>query len=649
MKILREGRYRWMEEISVQNIVIGSGAAGLAAALRLAQGGQAGTVIATENLNAGTSRNTGSDKQTYYKLSLAAGDPDSVRDMAEDLFDGQCVDGDQALCEAALSVRGFMSLVDLGVPFPCTEYGEYMGYKTDHDRGRRATSAGPYTSRMMTEALEAAVRQRQIPIYDHTRALKLLVKDNRVHGVLCLKQNASGASFVIFWGANIVLATGGPAAMYLDSVYPQSQLGSSGMAFEAGVPGKNLTEWQFGMASVQPRWNVSGTYMQVLPTFVSTRQDGSDEREFLSEFFDDPGEMLGKVFLKGYQWPFDVNKIFGGSSILDLLVYRETILRGRRVWLDFRVNAGGGELPVDKLPAEAHDYLAKAGALFGTPIERLAHMNAPAIAFYREHGVDLSRQRLEIALCAQHNNGGLLTDSNWQTPVEGLYAVGEVNGSHGVTRPGGTALNAGQVGALRAAQAICGAARRQGIPRLDENVKEELRRQAEDFARLPGQTCGTQTLAAVWRQAAKRMTACGGMIRDPVQIQKALQETEDLLDGYLQTVQRPAASQQAFFYRLRDCLVSQKVYLSAMLDYAQHGGGSRGSALYTDPKGRIPAAGLPECFRCTLDEGRNGHLVQEIVLGDGDCTTRWRQVRPLPEQDYFFENQWRAYRDRNGI
>lgn len=224
MKILREGRYRWMEEISVQNIVIGSGAAGLAAALRLAQGGQAGTVIATENLNAGTSRNTGSDKQTYYKLSLAAGDPDSVRDMAEDLFDGQCVDGDQALCEAALSVRGFMSLVDLGVPFPCTEYGEYMGYKTDHDRGRRATSAGPYTSRMMTEALEAAVRQRQIPIYDHTRALKLLVKDNRVHGVLCLKQHASGASFVIFWGANIVLATGGPAAMYLDSVYPQSQL-----------------------------------------------------------------------------------------------------------------------------------------------------------------------------------------------------------------------------------------------------------------------------------------------------------------------------------------------------------------------------------------------------------------------------------------
>ena len=33
------------------------------------------------------------------------------------------------------------------------------------------------------------------------------------------------------------------------------------------------------------------------------------------------------VFLKGYQWPFDVNKIFGGSSVIDLLVYQETVLK----------------------------------------------------------------------------------------------------------------------------------------------------------------------------------------------------------------------------------------------------------------------------------------------------------------------------------
>ncbi|WP_369461572.1 hypothetical protein [Thermoclostridium stercorarium] len=114
----------------------------------------------TEDISAGTSRNTGSDKQTYYKLSLEGSEPDSVREMAETLFEGQCVDGDIALVEAALSVQCFMKLVDMGVPFPVNRYGEFIGYKTDHDPRKRATSAGPLTSRLMTEALEREVREK---------------------------------------------------------------------------------------------------------------------------------------------------------------------------------------------------------------------------------------------------------------------------------------------------------------------------------------------------------------------------------------------------------------------------------------------------------------------------------------------------------
>ena len=143
-----------MEEKHIKNLVIGSGAAGFAAAIRLYQNNERDIALITENRNAGTSRNTGSDKQTYYKLSLSGKDMDSVEAMAEDLFSGGCMDGDIALCEAALSARCFYHLVELGVPFPCNLYNEYMGYKTDHDRGRRATSAGPYTSKMMTQCLE---------------------------------------------------------------------------------------------------------------------------------------------------------------------------------------------------------------------------------------------------------------------------------------------------------------------------------------------------------------------------------------------------------------------------------------------------------------------------------------------------------------
>lgn len=574
-----------LTEQTITHIIIGSGAAGFQAALRLYQNGERDLAIITENIKSGTSRNTGSDKQTYYKLTLSGNDADSVRNMAEDLFAGQCVDGDQALCEAALSARCFFALTELGVPFPCTEHGEFMGYKTDHDRGRRATSAGPYTSKLMTEALERSVKEKQILILDQMQAIQILTYMNQVKGILCLDKNIhSEPAYKIIWCKNVILATGGPAGMYHDSVYPVSQTGSTGMAFEAGASGKNLTEWQFGMASLNPRWNVSGTYMQVLPSFISTDQDGNDEKEFLLDYFNELPDLLSMVFLKGYQWPFDVNKIFGGSSVIDLLVYQETVLKKRRVFLDYRVNPGNLEkdrdLPYASMIPEAKEYLSQAGACFGTPIERLKHMNEPAILFYQDHHVDLFKERLEIAVCAQHNNGGLSTNHLWETNLSGLYAIGEVCASHGVTRPGGTALNAGQVGAVRAAEGIFLKKRthmKEASPSTESGIKERLRIQALDRIRLSEHAEGNCPLSELWINASKRMSAAAGMIRNQVQMETALKETEDDICQFMQKAKSPSVSQLSLFYKLYDMLLSQKMYLFAMLDYAKAGGGSRGS------------------------------------------------------------------------
>ena len=158
--------------------------------------------------------------------------------------------------------------------------------------------------------------------------------------------------------------------------------------------------------------------------------------------------------------------------MIDLLVYIETCLKGRRVFLDYRENPGNTAIDYATLSSEAREYLERAGVTFGTPIERLAHMNAPAVSFYKDKGVDLYQEPLEIALCAQHNNGGLTIDHWWQTNVEGLFAVGEVSASHGVYRPGGSALNAGQVGSTRAAQYI--AAHGQGEPLAIERFSAEV-------------------------------------------------------------------------------------------------------------------------------------------------------------------------------
>lgn len=154
--------------------------------------------------------------------------------MAETLFAGRCVDGDIALCEAALSTQCFLKLVELGVPFPRNRYGEYIGYKTDHDPRHRATSMGPYTSKQMTECLEAAVQDKGVPMLDKTQVIKILTDGGTVCGLLCLNVTAQDDAdrFTLIRCKNVIWATGGPAGMYADSVYPFSQYGATGLALE---------------------------------------------------------------------------------------------------------------------------------------------------------------------------------------------------------------------------------------------------------------------------------------------------------------------------------------------------------------------------------------------------------------------------------
>ena len=645
-EIFRAGNYT-AKVVRCNTAIVGSGAAGFNAADRLWQLGQHDIVLVTENRVGGTSRNTGSDKQTYYKLTLSGGEPDSVREMADTLFAGRCVDGDIALCEAALSTQYFLKLVELGVPFPRNRYGEYIGYKTDHDPRRRATSVGPYTSKQMTECLEAAVQAKGVPMLDKTQVIKILADGGTVCGLLCLNVTAQDAAdhFTLIRCKNVIWATGGPAGMYADSVYPFSQYGATGLALEAGAKGKNLTEWQYGLASVAPRWNVSGTYMQVLPRVYSAAADGSDEREFLMDFFTDAHDMLSKLFLKGYQWPFDVRKVADGSSIIDILVYLETC-KGRKVYLDYRTNPAGGEFSYDALLPEAREYLERAGACFGTPIERLAHMNQPAIDFYRDKGVDLYTQPLEIALCAQHNNGGIGIDCWWQTDVKGLFAVGEAAASHGVYRPGGTALNAGQVGSTRAAQYIAARCQGDAPACFDTEAAAAL---TEMAALADACRADTGNVRALWQHAAEEMSRCGAAIRDPAQIRAYGKQVEAQLAGFAQTVKAGSRTELAMVYRLRDMLLSQRAYLTAMADYTAHGGKSRGSALYTDLTGGVkPFAQLPDTFTFALDE-TEAPLIQELWFEDGTCKTDWRAPRPIPEDDDFFENVWRSYRETGNI
>ena len=582
--------------ISLNTVVVGAGAAGLKCALRLQELGMKDVAVVVDRLGNGTSNNSGSDKQTYYKLGIFGNEPDSPMDFAKSLFQGGMMHGDTAYVEALGSAPAFFDLCRIGVPFPHNSFGAYVGYKTDHDPRQRATSAGPKTSHYMFECLLKEVQRHGTTIVDRYTAISLLTDktqdgSKRVIGLLCLNKDdfwKPNYGLTVFNATNVVLATGGPGELYKISVWPHGQIGSHGIAFKAGAAGNNLTELQFGLASTKFRWNLSGTYQQVIPDYFSTDADGvSNKRFFLHDYFDDMPSMATNIFLKGYQWPFHAARLQnGGSSIIDIAVHRE-IAAGRRVFIDFMRNPTPAEgmepFSIDILKDEAKQYLLKSDATQATPYERLMHMNPQSVELYAEHGIDL-HQPLETAVCAQHCNGGLSVDLWWESNLRHLFPIGEVCGTHGV-RPGGSALNATQVGAVRAAQRIANVYFQPPLPQ---------------------------------KQLMRDIEIRGIRATSPLELPRI---DED-----------------------RALALTSVAFLEALVTYIEQGGGSRGAYMILDENGSLAVTskqGTDLRHRPENLEKRNEILQVQIKDGSiSDFTVTPTPVRPLPEDDSWFETTW---------
>jgi succinate dehydrogenase/fumarate reductase flavoprotein subunit len=642
---------------SLNTLIIGSGAASLNAAISLHSMGQEDILIATTKLGAGTSNNAGSDKQTYYKLSLCGSNPDSVRAMAQDLFNGRCMHGDIALCEAQGSVQAFMRLVNLGVPFPHDKYGSWAGYKTDNDPKARATSAGPYTSKMMFKVLSDEVKKRKIKVLENHQFVELVTDRDKtkVTGAIAINMKVKdpAKAFVLFNAVNIVLGTGGPGDIYAESVYPLSQRGSIGMAFRAGAKGQNLTESQFGIASLKFRWNLSGSYQQVMPRYFSTNSRGIDEKEFLNDHFPDYTSLAKAIFLKGYQWPFDSAKVSrSGSSLIDLLVYKEKEEKGRRVFIDFRRNISwNGKdifLPGD-LDIEVSNYLASSGSMQSSPFKRLISMNFQAVELYSAHGINLASEPLEIGICAQHNNGGLKGNIWWESDLKHLFPVGEVNGSHGVYRPGGSALNSGQVGGSRAAEFI---SRRYNKPAPGRDQFIELSKdyissvlELSDYWLSSGnKNQNKRTLAEI----RERMSGAGSIIRNRQKVSEAAAEASLLFKNIKERVGASSIKELAECFRISDNCLAHLIYLEAIKSYIEKNGRSRGSYIITTNE-ELAIPGISSAIElCVYDRDGESNIL-EVSLRQGKVAVSIEKVREIPLQNLWFEKVWKDYLEDNFI
>nr|HPJ22555.1 FAD-binding protein [Clostridia bacterium] len=336
-----------------------------------------------------------------------------------------------------------------------------------------------------------------------------------------------------------------------------------------------------------------------------------------------------------------------------ILVYNETQVKGRRVFMDFMNNPTcsekNGEFDFSMLGAESYNYLKNSNALFGKPIERLAHMNQPAIDLYSNNGIDITTEYLEIAVCAQHNNGGLMGNMWWESNIRHLFPVGEVNGTFGVYRPGGSALNSTQVGSFRAAQFI--AANYTDEPMSSEAFADAVSDVVStnmDRALTILANEGESNIIENRLEMQARMTRAGAHIRSLGEAEKALAESTELLAGFEKATVAGRSWELAEAFRNRDILITQIVYLKAIIEFIRNGGRSRGSYLVSDDKGILPLDKLSDDFRFTLDKG--DLLKKACVIGMNlkdskpEFEVEWQDIRPIPTEDNWFENVWSAYR-----
>lgn len=633
-------------------LIVGSGAAGLRAAVELKRRNDNVAVI-SQSAWGGTSACSGSDKQTLHTANTAD-QGDNFRAMARAMRAGGAMDEDTAYVEAVGSARMMASLQYIGLPLPQDELGGTLRYQTDHDEVGRATSCGPRTSRLMVKVLAEEAFRLRVPLFNHTTAIKILVKQGRAAGVLAVRNNARSKEnplgFALFQCHTLVLAAGGPGELYRDSVYPNGCFGSLGLALEAGIQLVNLTESQFGIGTRREGfpWNLSGTYVQAIPYIYSVDAEGR-EHNFLADYYRTTQELASNVFRKGYQWPFHASRMLDfQSSLVDLAIYRENA-GGRRAFMDFNRNPlpvpGDQPFSLERLDEDVRAYLGNAGATQAMPIDRLRQMNPLSIELYRRYKIDIAESPLEFAVNNQHMNGGVMVDVWGRSSLPGCYAIGEAAGTHGATRPGGAALNAGQVFGTRAAEHIAasGKARLAADEDLSDLAEVEI-----DAATAVLKGGSGLSAKAIRQEVQSRMSDRAGLICDVAAVASALGEAQ-ALNARINAggIASDRASEAGRALQWRQMALASEAVLTALNHYIVAGGGSRGARAILDAKGQaapVARTGILEDFRFRQERDEDRHE-QIIVQREGKAMkVSVRANRVFDEKaTHFFERDWSAW------
>ena len=522
-----------MDQIQCDVLVIGSGGAGLRAAIEAKETLKRGKVVLAVKGPLGRCGVTAiacSDRMAFH-ATLPYTEPvgsENWKYHAEDIYriGGYVSDGDLASILARGSREAFEYLDRLGVPFAKKGDGSADQFVTDGSEYARACYTGPRTANHIEEALLRQISSMGIRIVDRCMISELIQYRGRVIGAFGIdeREGRIEKGLKIFSSKTLVMATGGAGEAFRINVFPAGMTGDGyALAYRAGAELVNMEFIQIGLSSVKTKLACSGSMMRSIPRFIN-----EEGQEFLPHYFP-PGtslaEIYNDVFEKGASWPVSSEK---KTCLIDIAVSKE-MFKGHRVFLDYSRNPQGFRIQ-DLQPKWQERYRSEMKKELGaserkaSPLNRLREINPTSIEWLKEFGIDLEAGNpIEIAPSIQHFQGGIRIRERGNASIKGLYAAGEcAGGQHGANRPGGNALLDGQVfGKIAGREA---AAEAKSIEKRLEINSSQVKRYV---AKLKNRGEGRET-SEMRRKIQSITSQVASVVRTEEGLKKGLKELMDL-------------------------------------------------------------------------------------------------------------------------